>query len=102
SSPNAQVHLARRLPCLPATAQAFERGQLSPQHVSVVLRAVDSVERGGGPAHEAEALMLQEAEERHPRDLHRWGLSLLHRLAPEEMLAQEEQRQRRRYFHLRE
>jgi hypothetical protein len=68
----------------------------------VVVRAVDSVERGGGPAHEAEALMLQEARERDPRDLHRWGLSLLHQLAPEEMLAQEEQRQRRRYFHLRE
>ena len=102
SSAHAQVHLARRLPSLPATAGAFERGELSPQHVSVVVRGVDSVERGGGPAHEAEALMLQEAKERDPRDLHRWGLSLLHQLAPEEMLAQEEQRQRRRYLHLRE
>ena len=102
SSAHAQVHLARRLPSLAATAGAFERGELSPQHVSVVVRAVDSVLRGGGPAPEAEALMLQEAKERDPRDLHRWGLSLLHQLAPEEMLAQEEQRQRRRYLHLRE
>ena len=102
SSAHAQVHLARRLPSLPATAQAFERGELSPQHVSVVVRAVDSVLRGGGPGQEAEALMLQEARERDPRDLHRWGLSLLHQLAPEEMLAQEEQRRRRRYLHLRE
>src|SRR2546423_3626854 len=97
---HAQVQLARQLPSLPSTAAAFQRGELSGQHASVVVRAVESVARGGGPPAQAEALMLEEARQRDPRDLLRWGLGLLHRLAPQEMLAQEERRRRRRYLRL--
>jgi hypothetical protein len=63
---------------------------------------VEAVERGGGEAGPAEALLLQEARQRDPRDLLRWGLSLLHELVPQEMVAEEERRHRRRYLHLRE
>jgi len=102
SAAYAQVHLARQLPSLPGTASAFERGELSPQHASVVIRSVEYVVRGGGDPEQAEALMLQEAQERDPRDLLRWGLGLLHRLSPEEMVADEERRHRRRYLRLSE
>jgi hypothetical protein len=98
----AQVHLARQLPSLPATADAFDRGELSPQHASVIVRSVEQVTRGGGDPSQAETLMLQAAAERDPRDLLRWGLSLVHQLAPEEMLAEEERRHRRRYLRLTE
>lgn len=102
SAAHAQVHLARQLPSLPATAAAFERGEISPQHASVIVRAVESVARSGGEPDQAEALMLQEAHRRDPRDLLRWGLTLLHQLAPQEMVAEEERRHRRRYLRLSE
>src|ERR1700737_2375524 len=98
----AQVHLARQLPSLPDTAAAFDRGELSPQHAGVIVRSVEQVVRGGGEPGQAEALMLQEAGERDPRDLLRWGLGLLHQLAPQEMVAEEERRHRRRYLRLTE
>jgi hypothetical protein len=104
-SPNAayaQLHLARRLPELPGTAAAFERGELSSQHAGVVSRTVESVQRGGGDAARAEREMLQEAAGRDPRDLHRWGLSLVHRLAPRQLEDHEERMRRSRYLHLRE
>src|SRR5258708_33361491 len=47
SAAYAQVNLARRLPSLPATDGAFERGELSAQHVSVVARYVDGESHGG-------------------------------------------------------
>jgi Domain of unknown function (DUF222) len=102
SAAYAQVHLAKRLPSLPATAQAFERGELSGQHASVISQTVESVQRGGGDIAAAETLMLQQAASRDPRGLHRWGLSLVHRLAPRELEDQEERMVRNRYVHLRE
>ena len=99
---HAQVRLARQLPTLPATATAYERGELSPQHASVVARSVEHVARGGGDAELAEKLLLHEAGGRDPRDLLRYGLGLLHRLAPREMEAEEERRHRRRYLRLAE
>ena len=102
SAAHAQVRLARQLPSMPATAAAFERGELSPQHAGVVDRSVEQVARGGGDARVAEDLMLQEASGRDPRDLLRYGLGLLHRLAPREMEDEEELRHRRRYLRLAE
>ena len=102
SAAYAQVRLARQLPYLPATASAFERGELSPQHASVVVRSVEMVARGGGDPGDAEALLLEEARQRDPRDLLRWGLSLVHQLAPREMEAEEQRREERRYLHMRE
>src|SRR5437879_3259434 len=98
----AQVRLARQLPSLPATASAFERGELSPQHASGSARSVEQVTRGGGDPGDAEALLLEEARQRDPRDLLRWGLSLVHQLAPREMEAEEQRREERRYLHMRE
>src|SRR5437879_3547655 len=98
----AQVRLARQLPYLPATASAFERGELSPQHASGSARSVEQVTRGGGDPGDAEALLLEEARQRDPRDLLRWGLSLVHQLAPREMEAEEQRREERRYLHMRE
>src|SRR5215831_11608768 len=66
---HAQVRLARELPSLPDTAAACERGELSPQHASVVARCVDQVGRGGGDPRRAEYLLLGEAGKRDPRDL---------------------------------
>ena len=71
-------------------------------HVSVVARSVEAVTRGGGEPSEAESMMLREAHSREPRDLLRWGLSLVHRLAPEEMVADEERRRRQRWLRLSE
>jgi hypothetical protein len=102
SAAHAQVRLARRLPGLPETAAAFERGEVSGQHASVIARTVEQVTRGGGEAREAERLLLQEAQRREPRGLLRWGLGLLHQVAPQEMEAEEERRQRQRYLHLSE
>ena len=102
SSAAAQVHLARRLPSLPATSSAFADGELSALHVSVVSRIVEQVERAEGDRELAETLMLQEAEHGDPRALLRWGFGLVHRLAPDEMEAEEERRHRRRYLHLSE
>jgi 5-methylcytosine-specific restriction protein A len=98
----AQVRLARQLPSLLDTAAAFERGELSPQHAGVVARSVEMVTRGGGDAADAEGMLLEEARQRDPRDLFRWGLSLVHQLAPEEMEAEEERREERRYLRLTE
>jgi hypothetical protein len=100
SAAHAQVRLARQLPSLPATAAAFERGELSGQHASVVARSVEQVARGGGDPGLAEKLLLGEAGGRDPRDLLRWGLGLLHRLAPRELEAEEERQHRRRYLRL--
>jgi hypothetical protein len=100
SAAHAQVRLARQLPSLPATAAAFERGELSGQHASVVVRSVEQVARGGGDPGLAEKLLLGEADSRDPRDLLRWGLSLLHRLAPQELESEEERQHRRRYLRL--
>jgi hypothetical protein len=71
-------------------------------HASVVARAVELVTRGGGDAGDAEALLLEEAGQRDPRDLFRWALSLVHQLAPTEMEAEEQRREERRYLHMRE
>src|SRR5437773_9895722 len=43
SAAYAQVRLARQLPSLPSTTAAFDRGELSPQHASVVARSVEQV-----------------------------------------------------------
>ena len=98
----AQVRLARQLPSLPHTQKAFERGELSSQHAGVVARSVEMVTRGGGNPGEAEVRLLQEAQYRNPRDLFRWGLSLVHEMAPKEMEAEEQRREDRRYLHMRE
>src|SRR5437879_11718242 len=92
SAAHAQVRLARQLPFLPDTARAFEQGLISPQHASVVARSVELVARGEGDQGEAEARLLEEARVRDPRALFRWGLSLVHELAPSEMAAEEDQR----------
>src|SRR5207302_901679 len=91
------VRLARQLPSLPHTNKAFERGELSSQHASMVARSVEMVVRGGGNPGEAEVRLLQEAQYRNPRDLFRWGLSLVHEMAPKEMEAEEQRREDRRY-----
>lgn len=102
SAAHAQVRLARQLPALPDTAAAFERGDLSAQHAGVVARSVEHVVRGGGDARLAERMLLREAGSRDPRDLLRYGLGLVHRLAPGEMESVEERRHRRRYLRLAE
>jgi Domain of unknown function (DUF222) len=102
SAAHAQVRLARQLPSMPATAAAFERGELSPQHATVVARSVEHVVRGGGDAGRAERLLLGEARARDPRGLLRYGLGLLHRLAPREMETEEERRHRCRYLRVAE
>jgi hypothetical protein len=66
----------------------------------VIARAVEHVLHGGGDAIDAETLMLQEARHRDPRDLLRYGLSLLHQMAPREMEAEEDRRHQRRCVHL--
>src|SRR5215472_3727998 len=102
SAAHAQVRLARQLPSMPATRAAFERGELSPQHAGVISRSVERVARGGADAGLAEQILLHEADKRDPRDLLRYGLSLLHRLAPREMEAEEERRHRHRFLRLAE
>jgi hypothetical protein len=102
SAAHAQVQLARRLPSLPETSAAFARGELSGQQAGVIARGVEAVLHGGGDATDAETLMLQESRHRDPRDLLRYGLSLLHQMAPREMEAEEDRRHQRRYVHLSE
>jgi hypothetical protein len=68
----------------------------------VVARSVELVVRGGGNPSDAEALLLEEAGKRDPRDLFRWGLGLVHQLAPKEMEAEEERRVERRFLRMTE
>ena len=100
----AQVQLARKLPQLEltSTAQAFEQGQISAQHASVVARSVEMVIRGGGEPEKAESMLLEEARQTTPRELLRWGLNLVHQLAPREMEKEEERQEERRYLRLTE
>jgi len=102
SAAHAQVRLARQLPSLPVVAAAYDRGELSPQHASVVARAVEQVARGDGDTGVAEKVLVQEAGGRDPRDLLRYGLGLVHRLAPREMEAEEDRQHRSRYLRLAE
>ncbi|MBO0837708.1 MAG: DUF222 domain-containing protein [Actinobacteria bacterium] len=102
SAAYAQVRLARELPALHFTAQTFERGEISAQHAAVVARTVEMVRRAEGDSAHAEDLMVQEARERDPRDLLRWGLSLVHQLAPREVEDLEERRIERRFLRITE
>src|SRR5262249_31424977 len=102
SAAYAQVRLARALPAMPALAAAFESGQLSAQHATAAARSAEQAARGGGDTGEAEELLLREAGQREPRDLLRWGLGLVHRLAPAAMEAEEERLHRRRSLRLSE
>ena len=58
------------------------------------------VERGGGDPCEAEGLLVEEAKVQDARSLLRWGLGLVHRLAPREFEDQEERRVERRFLRL--
>ncbi|MBO0838376.1 MAG: DUF222 domain-containing protein, partial [Actinobacteria bacterium] len=102
SAAYAQVRLARELPALHFTAHTFERGEISAQHAAVVARTVEMVRRAEGDVVHAEDLMVQEARERDPRDLLRWGLSLVHQLAPREVEDEEERRIERRFLRITE
>ncbi|MBO0686197.1 MAG: DUF222 domain-containing protein, partial [Candidatus Dormibacteraeota bacterium] len=102
SAAYAQVRLARELPALHFTAQTFRRGEISAQHAAVVARTVEMVRRAEGDSAHAEDLMVQEARERDPRDLLRWGLSLVHQLAPREVEDEEERRIERRFLRITE
>jgi hypothetical protein len=95
---HAQVRLARSLPSTPDAAAAYERGELSYQHVCVVARVVAMASTAGaeGNAAQVEMLMRREAGRRTPRGLLRWGLNLLHQLAPGQPMAAENLRHRRR------
>jgi hypothetical protein len=99
---HAQVRLARQLPSLPGTRRAFEQGEISGQHASAVARSVEMVERGGGDPAEAEGLLVEEARVQDARSLLRWGLGLVHRLAPREFEEEEDRRLERRFLRLAE
>ena len=98
--PGPTPRLARQLPSLPDTRRAFERGEISCPHASAVARSVEMVERGGGDPCEAEGLLVEEAKVQDARSLLRWGLGLVHRLAPREFEEEEERRVERRFLHL--
>ena len=104
SAAHAQLRLASQLQVgyLSRTAGAFERGDISSPHVSAVARSADMVLRGGGDPFQAEELMLQEARQRTPYELLRWGFGLVHRLAPEELESEEDRQEQRRFLHVRE
>ncbi|MBO0683901.1 MAG: DUF222 domain-containing protein [Candidatus Dormibacteraeota bacterium] len=98
----AKVQLARQLPTIPKVAEAFRRGEISSEHASVAARTVEMVMRAEGDWPQAETLLVQEARERDPRDLYRWGLSLVHQLAPQEVESLERRRIERRFLRITE
>ena len=98
-----QVRLARELPGLPHTAAAFQRGEIGYQHVSTIARALERVERwgAGGCRDSAEVLLVEQARHCDPYELDQWARDLRHRLAPEDLAAEERERHRRRFLSLR-
>ncbi|MBO0706482.1 MAG: DUF222 domain-containing protein [Candidatus Dormibacteraeota bacterium] len=69
-----QVRLARQLTGLPHAAAAFQRGEISCQHVVQIVRAVEQVERWGSGdcADSAEVLLIEQARNCDPYELSNW------------------------------
>ncbi|MBO0702822.1 MAG: DUF222 domain-containing protein, partial [Candidatus Dormibacteraeota bacterium] len=97
-----QVRLARQLTGLPHAAAAFQRGEISYQHVVQIARAVEQVERWGSGdcADSAEVLLIEQARNCDPYELSNWAKDLRHRLAPEDLAAEERGQRQRRFLGL--
>ena len=93
-----QVRLARSLPLLPATQQAFGQGQISREHASVIAHSAEEV--GTAAVQQAEPELLQAARSLHPQHLRRVTRHLRYYLDPDGALVQDECQHRRRYLHL--
>jgi hypothetical protein len=103
NSAHGLVRMARELPGLPHAAAAFQRGEISYRHVGTIARALDRVRQwgAGGCVDSAEVLLVEQACHCDPYELEQWSKDLRHRLAPEDLAAEEGERHRRRYLSLR-
>ena len=97
------VRLARGLSDMPHAAAAFQRGEISYQHVGTIARAVERVERwgAGGCRDSAEVLLVEQGRHCDPYELDQWAKDLRHRLSPDDLAAAEREQRQRRYLSLR-
>jgi hypothetical protein len=73
---HAQVRSARQLEQLPPTARAFRRGELSAQHVDVICRAMEQVQKTRLDPSDVEATLIDAARRMDPRELLRHWFQL--------------------------
>ena len=103
-----QVRTARRLGELPATATAFDRGEISAAHASVICQAVEQFRAGQLASEQSEAeaeverALLDGAAQMDPKELLRHWRQLRHQLDPQGEQEQENQERRRRWLDVRE
>ena len=92
----AQVRTARQLEELPHVAAAFQAGQISSQHVSVICRAMGQIEKTCLEPGGAERELVEEAREKDPYSLqHHWQQMRYQADQEAGVVAEEEQRERR-------
>src|ERR671936_2451005 len=93
-----RVGIARQLPQLPKTSEAFGKGQLGYQHVAMLARTVENV--GAAPVRQHEASLLQAAQCMDPSRFAGVTKEFEHRLDSACVLADANRAYARRYLHL--
>jgi hypothetical protein len=93
-----RVGIARQLPQLPKTSEAFGKGQLGYQHVAMLARTVENV--GAAPVRQHEASLLQAAQCMDPSRFAGVTKEFEHRLDSACVLAEANRAYARRYLHL--
>ena len=96
----AQVRTARQLEQLPHAAAAFRAGQISSQHVSVICRAMEQIEKTCLEPGSAEQELVHAAKEMDPYALNRHFKQMRYRADQEAGVVAEEEQRRRRWLNL--
>src|SRR5919201_4118896 len=93
-----RVGIARQLPHLPKTSEAFGKGELGYQHVAMLARTVENV--GAAPVRQHETVLLQAAQCMDPSRFAGVTKEFEHRLDSACVLAEANRAYARRYLHL--
>ena len=93
-----RVGIARQLPQLPRTREAFGKGELGYQHVAMLARTVENV--GAAPVRQHEASLIQAAQSMDPGRFAGVTKDFEHRVDAAGVLAEANRAYARRYLHL--
>ena len=93
-----RVGIARQLPQLPKTSQAFHKGELGYQHVAMLARTVENV--GAAPVRQHEASLILAAQCMDPSRFAGVTKDFEHRVDAASVLADANRAYARRYLHL--
>src|SRR5499426_2783626 len=96
----AMVRVARQLEHLPLAAAAFRAGRIGSQHVSVICRAMEQIEKTCLEPSGAERELVRAAGEMDPYSLNRHFKQMRYRADQEAGVVAEEEQRRRRWLNL--